>query len=189
MTYSVWDLGRLYRYASSGFEREEIVVDLEREFGGALPVLPAHLNDAGYESYLVVVPGSQLASIYDRWGARLLEQNVRVFLQARGSVNKGIRNTIENDPEMFFAYNNGITATAEGLETRKDGDGLVVTSLRNLQIVNGGQTTASIFAASRKKDVDLSQVFVQMKLSIVEPERAMDVVPKISEYPNIRICE
>lgn len=184
VTYSVWDLGRLHRFAASGFGREEIVVDLEKDFGGPLPALPAHLNEAGYEAYLVVVPGPQLAAIYDRWGARLLEQNVRVFLQARGDVNKGIRNTIENDPEMFFAYNNGVTATAEGVETRYDGNGLVLTRLRNLQIVNGGQTTASIHAASRKKDIDLSRVFVQMKLSIVEPARAMDVVPKISEYAN-----
>ena len=62
-------------------------------------------------------PGRMLASIYDRWGARLLEQNVRVFLQARGNVNKGIRNTLEKDPSMFFAYNNGITATAESVLT------------------------------------------------------------------------
>jgi hypothetical protein len=85
---------------------------------------------------------------------------------------------------MFLAYNNGVTATAEAVETKEDGRGLVLTSLRNFQIVNGGQTTASIHAASRKKDVDLSQVFVQMKLSIIEPARAMTVVPKISEYAN-----
>jgi hypothetical protein len=182
MTYSVWDIGRLYRFVGSG-EREEIVVDLENEFGGSVPGLVAHLNDAGYQAYLAVVPGAQLAAVYDRWGGRLLEQNVRVFLQARGGVNKGIRSTLENDPEMFFAYNNGITATAEGVETRQDKNGLVVRSLRNLQIVNGGQTTASIHAASRKK-VDLSRVFVQMKLSIIPPARALEVVPKISEYAN-----
>jgi hypothetical protein len=182
LTYSVWDIGRLHRFAGSG-EREEIVVDLENDFGGALPVLPAHLNDAEYEAYLAVVPGPQLAAIYDRWGARLLEQNVRVFLQARGSVNKGIRNTLENHPEMFFAYNNGITATAQGVEIKTDRHGMVVRSLRNLQIVNGGQTTASIHAASRRK-VELSQVFVQMKLSIIQPELALDVVPKISEFAN-----
>lgn len=183
VTYSVWDIGRLHRFVGSG-GREEIIVDLESDFGGALPVLPAHLNDAGYQAFLAVLPGSQLAAVYERWGARLLEQNVRVFLQARGQVNKGIRNTIENDPEMFFAYNNGITATAEGVETRRDANGLVVRSVRNLQIVNGGQTTASIHAASRKKDVDLSKIFVQMKLSIIEPARALDVVPKISEFAN-----
>src|SRR5690606_6851218 len=116
-------------------------------------------------------PGVQLAAIYERWGARLLEQNVRSFLQARGGVNRGIRNTIENEPEMFLAYNNGIAATAESIEVVEDGNAQQVTAIRNLQIVNGGQTTASIHAASRR-GVDLSRVFVQMKLSIVDPERA-----------------
>ncbi len=184
VTYSVWDLGRFHRLAVSGQGQEPIAVDLERDFGGALPVLPAHLTDAGYESYLVVIPGPQLAAIYDRWGARLLEQNVRVFLQARGNVNKGIRNTIENDPEMFFAYNNGITATAERVETRATREGLVITRLENLQIVNGGQTTASIHSASRRKDADISRVFVQMKLSVVEHAQAVEIVPRISEYAN-----
>ena len=184
VTFSVWDLTRLHRFASSGTGREDVLIDLEADFGGPLPALPAHLTEADYEAYLVVVPGAQLAAIYDRWGARLLEQNVRVFLQARGNVNKGIRNTLEYNSEMFFAYNNGITATAEAVEIRREGGGIVLTGLRNLQIVNGGQTTASIHAASRKKDVDLSKVFVQMKLSIVDPERAMEIVPKVSEYAN-----
>ncbi|WP_316195589.1 MULTISPECIES: AIPR family protein [unclassified Bradyrhizobium] len=184
LTYSVWDLGRLYRFVETGRGREEILIDLETDFGGPLSALPAHLNDAGYEAYLIVIPGKQLAAIYDRWGARLLERNVRVFLQARGNVNKGIRNTIENDPEMFFAYNNGITATAEKLTTKMSDGGLLITELQNLQIVNGGQTTASIHAASRKKDVDLSRVFVQMKLSVVESAKAIEVVPKISEFAN-----
>jgi hypothetical protein len=183
ITYSVWDLERLRRYATSGTAREDIEIDLERDFGGPMALLPAHLDDADYEAYLIVVPGAQLAAIYDRWGARLLEQNVRVFLQARGNVNKGIRNTIENDPTMFFAYNNGVTATAEAVQTRTEGGRLLLTGLRNFQIVNGGQTTASIHAASRRK-ADLSKIFVQMKLSIVEPERAIDVVPKISEFAN-----
>lgn len=183
IVYSVWDLGRLHRYASSGRSREDIVVVLE-EHGGSLAALPAHLTEAGYEAYLLVIPGQQLASIYERWGARLLEQNVRVFLQARGNVNKGIRNTIENDPEMFFAYNNGITATAEEVVAKAGSGGLTVTRLRNLQIVNGGQTTASIHAAFRKRTIDMSKVFVQMKLSVIPPERAEIVVPKISEYAN-----
>ena len=183
ITYSVWDLGRLHRFITSGQEREDYMVNLN-EFGAPLPVLPAHLQQADYESYLAVFPGRQLALIYDRWGARLLEQNVRVFLQARGNVNRGLRNTIANNPEMFFAYNNGITATAESIETVDSTNGLLLTGLRNFQIVNGGQTTASIHAALRNKEVDLDKVFVQMKLSIVNSDRAMEVVPKISEYAN-----
>jgi hypothetical protein len=183
VTYTVWDLGRLERYVRSGRSREDMVVDLS-DHGAPVPALRAHLTGAGYEAYLLVLPGAQLASIYGQWGARLLEQNVRVFLQAKGNVNKGIRNTLENDGEMFFAYNNGITATAEEVTSRTDKSSLVVTSIRNLQIVNGGQTTASVFAASRKKDADLSKVFVQMKLSVIPPERSEEVVPKISEYAN-----
>jgi hypothetical protein len=179
----VWDIGRLHRYVSSGQGREEIEIVLD-EFGGPVPGLTAHLEDAGYEAYLAVLPGKQLAAIYDKWGPRLLEQNVRSFLQARGNVNKGIRNTIESSPEMFFAYNNGITATAEAVETVAAGGGLLLTRLRNLQIVNGGQTTASIHAASRRKNVDLGKVFVQMKLSIIPATDAINVVPRISEYAN-----
>lgn len=184
VTYSVWDMTRLHRFSGSSSEREEIAIDLEGEFGCTLPMLPAHLDDAGYEAYLVVVPGVLLAAIYDRWHARLLEQNVRVFLQARGGVNKGIKNTIENDPKMFFAYNNGITATTERVNVRKEHNGLLLTGLQNFQIVNGGQTTASIHAASRAKGVDLSRVFVQMKLSVVPRDNAIAVVSKISEYAN-----
>ena len=184
ITYNVWDLGRLYRYVASGHSREAIEIDLAKEFGGALASLPAHHPYTGDEAYLVIVPGSQLAAIYDRWGARLLEQNVRVFLQARNKVNRGIRTTLEQNPEMFFAYNNGITATATEVETMNTRQGLVLTKLRNFQIVNGGQTTASIHVASRDRNVDLSKVFVQMKLSIVEDEQAEIVVPKISEYAN-----
>ena len=183
VTYSVWDLRRLHRFDTSGQEREDIVVNMD-ECGGPIVLLPAHMETADYESYLAVLPGSQLASIYDRWGPRLLEQNVRVFLQARGKVNREIRNTLQNNPEMFFAYNNGITATAERMETVESPRGLLLNRMRNFQIVNGGQTTASIHAALRNKDVHLNRVFVQMKLSIVEPDRAPEVVPKISEYAN-----
>ncbi len=185
VTYNVWDIRRLHRVATAGHGREEIDIDLN-DFGGVLPILPAHLPDVDYNSFLAVVPGTMLARIYDRWGARLLEQNVRVFLQARGNVNKGIRNTLQHDPSMFFAYNNGITCTAEEVEevnVDASGGPLLLRRLKNLQIVNGGQTTASIYHAHRNK-TDLSRVFVQMKLSVVDPKRTEEIVPRISEFAN-----
>ncbi|MDT0683416.1 AIPR family protein [Roseicyclus sp. F158] len=182
VSYSVWDVTRLERIESSAMGREDIIVDLDQH-GGAIPVLPAHMLDSPYEAYLAALPGPVLASIYDRWEARLLEQNVRVFLQARGNVNKGIRKTIEEDPSMFFAYNNGITATAEAVEI-EERDGIhMMTRLTNLQIVNGGQTSASIHAALRS-GTDLSKTFVQMKLSIVDATKAEKIVPDISRYAN-----
>lgn len=184
VSFNVWDISRLHRLVASGKGKEDIEIDLEAEFGECLPCLPAHVGGDAYESYLAVVPGPMLASLYDRWGARLLEQNVRCFLQARGNVNKGIRNTILNDPDMFFAYNNGITATAEHVETTTENGITRIRSLHNLQIVNGGQTTASIFNAKKKDKAALDHIFVQMKLSVVDPERAEKVVPRISEYAN-----
>ena len=181
--FSVWDCKRLFRQATAGNAPEEICIDLESDFGGTLPILRAPQSNTRLESYLTIIPGSVLADIYDQWGARLLEHNVRVFLQARNKVNRGIRITIENDPAMFLAYNNGITATAEKVHTIKTQGRLQLKSLTNFQIVNGGQTTASIHVARRRK-IDLSQVSVQMKLSVIEPDLASEMVPKISEYAN-----
>lgn len=183
VTYSVWDIRRLCAQATSRYGREDLEIDLSSEFGGAVPVLRVDQYDAEHLSYLTVIPGAVLGEIYDRWGARLLEQNVRVFLQARGKVNRGIRSTLENEPSMFFAYNNGITATAEEVDIRKSGDQELLYRMKNFQIVNGGQTTASIHAAKLRKD-DLSTAFVQMKLSVVSAERASVLVPRISEYAN-----
>lgn len=183
ITYSVWDIRRLHRQATVGQGSEDIDIDLVESFGSPLPVLPAQQPEADHESYLAVMPGKVLAAIYERWGTRLLEQNVRVFLQARGKVNKGIRVTLENEPSMFFAYNNGITATAEDVKIDNDEGRLLLRRLKNFQIVNGGQTTASIHVAQCGK-VDVSQTFVQMKLTVVDPERASKLVPKISEFAN-----
>lgn len=184
VTYSSWDLKRLKGYIEQGRAREDLTIDFVKDFGGAVPVLRASGADTALESYLAVIPGAQLAQIYDRWGARLLEANVRSFLQARGKVNRGIRDTIAKEPQMFFAYNNGLSATAENVVCQKTEDGLVITSADNLQIVNGGQTTASIHAARKLAGEGLKDIFVQMKLNIVPPTLAPTVVPLISEFAN-----
>lgn len=184
VSYNLWDISRLYKLIASGKGREDMDIDFISEFGNGLACLPAHVGGESYESYLVVIPGSMLARLYERWGARLLEQNVRCFLQARGKINKGIRNTILNHPARFFAYNNGITATAEEIEIEQINGTSKIKMLRNLQIVNGGQTTASIFSAMKKDKADIDHIFVQMKLSVVDPKEAEKIVPKISEYAN-----
>lgn len=183
-SYHVWDISRFYRLLASTGPKEDLTVDLSEFHTGGLQCLPAHLNNASYESYLLVIPGETLAELYDRHGPQLLEQNVRCFLQARGSVNKGIRSTIISDPGMFFAYNNGITATAKQVVTKQAENGIYITHIKALQIVNGGQTTASLFQTNRKDKASLEQVFVQMKLSVVDEAKSEEVVPKISEYAN-----
>jgi len=184
VTYSVWDLARFERFDRSGQAREDMVIDFAKDFGGPIPALKASQEGAGLESYLMIVPGRQLAEVYDRWGARLLEANVRSFLQARAKTNKGIQKTIKEEPELFFPYNNGLSATADAVEWVQTDGGKAISSISNLQIVNGAQTTGSIHAALKAAGDQLQHVFVQMKLTVVPPERAEDIVPKISEFAN-----
>lgn len=184
VTWSVWDLARFERFDRSGQAREDMVIDFAQDFGGALPSLKASQAGAALESYLMIVPGMQLAAIYDRWGARLLEANVRSFLQARAKTNKGIQKTIKDEPELFFPYNNGLSATADAVTCVQTVDGLAIAAISNLQIVNGAQTTGTIHSGLKSAKEQLPQVFVQMKLTVVPTERSESIVPKISEFAN-----
>ena len=183
-SFDIWDLGRIQRIEESGKSREDIIVDFSSLFTQGLPCLPAFTGENTYKSYLLAMPGTLVADLYDKYGERLLEQNVRTFLQFRGKVNKGIRNTIQNEPAMFFAYNNGITATAEEVVTTEINGLVSIKSIKNFQIVNGGQTTASLFNSHRNNRADLSDVHVQIKLTVIPPEETEFIVPKISEYAN-----
>ncbi|MEG2415423.1 MAG: AIPR family protein, partial [Kiritimatiellia bacterium] len=180
LNYHLWDLTRLYRMISSERVPQDITINFKQEFGDGLACLPASFDAVEYKAYLAVIPGIVLAKLYEKFGSRLLERNVRSFLQAKGKVNKGIRTTILNRPAKFFAFNNGITATAEDMVFTNG----KIQSLKNLQIVNGGQTTASLFSAYWKDKADISKVFVQMKLSVVSQELADEMVPDISKYAN-----
>jgi hypothetical protein len=139
-----------------------------------------------YECYLAIVPGRLLSTLYKNYGTRLLESNVRAFLQQTGKINKGIRDTIREQPYMFLPYNNGLATTAQEIKTERTADGqLVITGVRDFQIVNGGQTTASLFHTEKKYKADLTQVFVQMKLTVIKDEdKKNETVPFISRYAN-----
>jgi hypothetical protein len=183
-TYHIWDMARFERQRSSRGHKEALDINFVELFGQGISCLPAHLGSDSYQSFLIVMPASILSDLYDKYSARLLEQNVRTFLQARAQVNKGIRTTIMTEPHMFFAYNNGITATAQEVETRVTETGLQIVRMTDLQIVNGGQTTASLFHTRRRDKADLSNIFVQMKLSVIDSEQSEMIVPRISEYAN-----
>jgi hypothetical protein len=183
-SYHVWDISRIQRQRASRGHKEPLDIDFVEMFGKGLSCLPAHLDEGSLRSFLIVMPAPVISTLYDKYSARLLEQNVRTFLQARGQVNKGIRETILAEPRKFFAYNNGISATAQSVETRESQSGLQIIRMKDLQIVNGGQTTASLFHTQRKDRADLSGIFVQMKLTVINNGDAEEVVQKISQYAN-----
>jgi hypothetical protein len=179
--FHVWDVRRLHQVAESLTGRQELVIDLTEWLPEGLPALEvrAHSNDT--RTYLAALPSVMLAELYDRHGSRLLEGNVRSYLSNRGKVNKGIRTTVLSDPAHFLAYNNGITATAVGVDL-KDGK---IAKVTDLQIVNGGQTTASLFYVRREnRSASMEDVYVQMKLVVVEPSVASDMIPLISRHAN-----
>lgn len=185
----VMDIERLYRHWSEGKPRDELVVNFEEVSGGALPCvfIPGEMND--YDYALTVIPGEALRFLYEKYGSRLLEANVRAFLSATGKVNKGIRDTIRDDPERFMAYNNGIVVVADEASLGKTSDGGTgILWLKGMQIVNGGQTTASIyFTKKRFPEVDLRRVRVPAKVIIL---RSLDsaaeesLISDISRYSN-----
>jgi hypothetical protein len=181
----IWDIARLARMEASSYGREEIEIDFVGEYGEGIAALPIGLEaERRYDSYMCVMPGSILAGLYDRFGGRILEQNVRAFLGDSRKVNKGIRETLRNDPGMFFAYNNGLTATVSDLALMKgENGGTEITKVKGLQVVNGGQTTASLFWA-RKAGIDISKAHVQMKLSRLPEDGFEDAVHNIARFAN-----
>ena len=183
--FEVYDLRRLMRTMGSGQTREIIDISLNDLGLDPLPciAMPSHGED--YEAYLAIVPGEALYRMYEEFGPRLLEYNVRAFLQATGKVNRGIRDTLRDEPQHFMAFNNGIAITVDEIETEmRAGQGLVITRLKGMQIVNGGQTTASIHRARRRDRLDLSAVHVPAKITRLPPDRIEQMVPQISRFAN-----
>lgn len=183
-----WDVSRLFKINESNSTHEPIEIEFATfsENGKGLQCLQVPNIDEMYDCYLAIVPGEILANLYKEFSNELLESNVRAFLGQAGKFNKGIRDTIRNKPQMFLPYNNGITATAESVETKFIEKQLVITKLNDFQIVNGGQTTASLYHTQKKfKDADLSKIFVQMKLTVIkDKEQKNSEVPNISRFAN-----
>ncbi|TDC52007.1 hypothetical protein E1212_10390 [Jiangella ureilytica] len=183
--HSVWDLTRLHQLTTSGRAQEPILVDIVEMWGAPIPCLGPHGDSGVYDAYLMLMPGELIAQMYEEYGPRLLELNVRSFLQSRGKVNRGLQETIRDYPRRFLAYNNGISMTASSVKVVElSGGGSGIIGISDLQIVNGGQTTASLHYAKVKSKVDLSEIYVQAKLSVVQSSLLMDLVPRISEFAN-----
>lgn len=190
---NIWTLERMFQTFTS--DASEIVEFDTKDFDcDGIKYLKADLGDnSEYDAYLGIVPGKFLADIYLKYGSKLLQGNVRAFLSVRGKVNKGIRSTIINNPENFFTYNNGIAIVARSIDF--SADRTRITHFKDLQIINGGQTTASLAnAIIRKEDKKgMKNLFVPMKLTVLNVENDMseedverynDITKTISKCAN-----
>lgn len=193
VSYEIWDVERIFRFRSQSATHDPVELDLSDLPNGGLACTSTNNINSGYKTLCAIIPGSVLAALYDEYGQRLLELNVRSYLQARGKINQGILETLYDQPERFLAYNNGITIVAEELRTGKLKDGTPgITAIKGLQIVNGGQTTASIHKSSKPEKsgkykgltADLERVSVQAKITVIDSIQFDELVPLISKFSN-----
>lgn len=182
----IYSIERFHEIHISGSEREPIIINTsEYDLSDGIPCVLAEMTgDRDYDAYLAIVPGKFLSDIYYDHGSRLLEGNVRAFLSIRGNVNKGIRRTILQEPEKFFTYNNGIATTAKTVKIEHTNKGIFIKSIEDLQIINGGQTTASLTSAFIKDKNNLKDIFVPMKLTVVKNDNYDEMVSNIAKYAN-----
>lgn len=201
--YYVWDARRIMQQDNIISGRSPIVVDFEGDYNCTLPCVKMPDVSENVSCYLCIIPGIVLSQVYNKYHQQILEMNVRTFLQFKGASNKGIRDTlighkatpaevrkgledVEAEPDMFFAYNNGISATAAEVDLNEEKN--AITKIKSWQIVNGGQTTAAISAVMKMKDTNinkLASVFVAMKISVIkDPNEIQTIVPKISRFAN-----
>lgn len=178
--FGIWTIDRLYENIRDEGETREI------DFSdyGSEPVKCLLIDSGIYPGYMCAMPGTLLANLYEKLDTELLEGNIRSFLSTKVAVNSGIRKTIINEPNKFFIYNNGISATASEVKTTMIDGQLCLSGIVDFQIVNGGQTTASLYNSRYKDKADLSAIYVPMKLTVVEKEKAKEVIPLIAEYAN-----
>lgn len=195
--YRVWDIASIYRQDQIKQGNDKIEIDFENDIkyyvtnknsqnkeqiAPKIQCLKVEDDNPSVDTYLAIISGDVLAKIYNQYRTLLLEKNVRAFLRNKSKVNQRIMSTIKKTPEMFFSYNNGISTTASEVELKQTGRIQYITKLKDWQIVNGGQTTASIACAT---DCDLSKVFVQMKVSVVKnKEKYSEIVSSISKCAN-----
>ena len=194
---NIWNLERFYEKEKS-FSSDPIVIDFRNDYScDGIPCIKGNIGEnLGYEAYIAIIPGKLLSEIYIEHGSKVLEGNVRAFLGTSGSksVNSGIRRTINNEPDKFFTYNNGIATTAADVETEEKDGQLYITKIVDLQIINGGQTTASLAEAVLKKtNPELNGIFVPMKLTVIDDRETENedgvrfydqMVQNIAKYAN-----
>lgn len=171
---NIWTIERFHQTYSTN--SSEIIEIETKDFGcDGIQYLKADIGEeTNYDAYLGIVPGEFLANIYCKYGSKLLQGNIRAFLSVRGKVNKGIRETIIKNPENFFTYNNGIAVVARTIGFSEDKSKIIY--LKDPQIINGGQTTASLANAKIKKEVKdggMNNLFVPMKLTVLNVDDDM----------------
>lgn len=178
VTLDIWDLRRRGNYVRSEDDFSIVSVD---QFEEPPLIVKANVH-SDEQGYVTSLSGLDIFNLYETYRTDLLQQNVRVFLSATRKANKEMINTLRNEPQKFFFYNNGLSVTCSSVKIENER----IVAIKDIQIVNGGQTTATIHYAKKKyRDIDLSKVKVQVRLIEIEDKTNYEAtVNKISVASN-----
>ncbi len=188
--YHVWDMGEAFKAEQVRRNNQEIIINFDSDYHAKLECIETFDERNGIKSYLTIMPAIVLAQIYSKYKVRLIDKNVRNFLGGKIKVNSEMARTIAETPELFFSYNNGISSTAAEVSIQFDESGRkYISTIRNWHIVNGGQTTSTIYNALKKKGMEenLQKAFVSVKVSEVPysvEQKIKNLVGDIAKYAN-----
>lgn len=184
--FNVWDICAIRNSEIAAQHDGAIDIDFESEYAHSIECLELGEN-GGVKSFLAIMPAEILARVYKKYKTRLLNQNVRNYLGGTIKVNKGMAKTLRDDPAMFFAYNNGISSTALKVGLRRDEGGKVyITNVTNWQIVNGGQTTNTIYSMF-SRNFDMQNAYVTLKISEInfeDEKKKEEAISYIARFAN-----
>lgn len=94
----------------------------------------------------------------------IFNDNVRVYLSRTNKINRRIIETALSDRSPLFWYlNNGITVTCDSFSYIK-GKRAPLVELKNIQIVNGGQTSNALFEANLNSEEGLEDVLILVRI-------------------------
>ena len=184
--FHIWDISAIRNSEIAGQHDGAIDIDFESEYAHPIECLELGEN-SDVKSYLAIMPAEILARVYKKYKTRLLNKNVRNYLGGTIKVNKRMAQTLREDPDMFFAYNNGISSTALRVGLRRDEGGKVyITNVTDWQIVNGGQTTNTIFSMFNR-NFDMQNAYVTLKISEINFEnekKKEEAISDIARFAN-----
>lgn len=122
-------------------------IDLPIETSQGPGVVSRYDKASGIESWVFTAKGNYVGELFSRAGVRIFARNVRGFL-GNTAINRAMVATLEDQPEYFQYFNNGVTIVCDDAE-RVDSKGSSILRIANPQIINGQQTTRVLSADRR----------------------------------------
>ena len=139
----------------------------------------------GVKTVSTALRASELATLYHRNETNLFRLNPRYYL-GKNTINKEMAETLESDPENFYLYNNGLTATCYSVGETRKGEEITLT-LDDFQLVNGCQTTVTVHSVYQRTQGEATKdVLIPIRIIVASEATGMpdDLVSDLAKRTN-----